>query len=92
MDWKSLIAELQGLGLSQTQIAEVCGCGQSAISGLARGVTKDPGWSIGERLRRLLEAKKAEAAEGAVAAEGEAAVAPSGRRSMGSSEPVAAGT
>lgn len=60
MDWKSLIAELQAFGLSQGVIAERCRCGQSTISELSKGVTKDPRHSIGEALRRLVEEKRAE--------------------------------
>lgn len=62
MDWKLLIAELQGFGLSQGAIAGECGCGQSTISELAKGVTKDPRHSIGEKLRQLAKTKREEAA------------------------------
>lgn len=55
MDWKLLIAELQGYGLTQPQIAAVCGCGQATISELARGTTKDPRHSLGESLRSLAD-------------------------------------
>lgn len=62
MNWKNAIAELQGFGLTQPQIAEVCGCQQTTISALATGKTKDPRHSLGERLRALLAAKQREAA------------------------------
>jgi len=55
MDWKSAIASLQGRGLTQPQIAAWCGCGQSTISELAVGRTKDPRDSTGQALRSLLE-------------------------------------
>jgi predicted transcriptional regulator len=63
MDWKTVIAELAGLGVTQPQIAEACRCSQSAISQLATGRIKDPRDSIGQAIRRLLEAKRAEAAQ-----------------------------
>lgn len=63
MDWKEVIAELGRLGVRQPQIAEACGCSQGAISLLATGQTKDPKHSTGEALRRLLAAKRREAAE-----------------------------
>lgn len=55
MDWKSTIAELQAHGLSQPQIAAVCGCGQATISDLASGKTQDPRHSLGQNLIALLE-------------------------------------
>jgi transcriptional regulator with XRE-family HTH domain len=81
MDWKSHIAELLGHGLTQQQIAAACGCRQSTISQLATGETKDPRYSIGESLRRLLDAKRGESAE-----EAEAATAPANGARAASSE------
>lgn len=60
MDWKLLIAELQSLEMTQAQIAAACNCGQSTVSELAKGVTKDPRHSIGEALRKLLLEKRAQ--------------------------------
>lgn len=68
MDWVSFMAELQGFGLSQQEIAEWCGCGQSTISDLARGDAKDPRDSLGQRLRTLMLMKRAERAAAAEAA------------------------
>jgi predicted transcriptional regulator len=67
MDWKTVIAELAGLGVTQPQIAEACRCSQSAISQLATGRIKDPRDSIGQAIRAMLEAKRADAAQKAVA-------------------------
>ena len=53
MDWKSLIADLAKLGLTQKQIAAAAGISQPAVSDLARGRTLSPVWEIGEKLRRL---------------------------------------
>ena len=53
MDWKIIIQELQDSGLTQMQIADACGTGQSHISSLARGARIEPRHSLGERLLRL---------------------------------------
>lgn len=53
MDWKTLILDLQGAGLSQGQIALACKTGQSHISSLARGTRRCPNWELGDRLLRL---------------------------------------
>jgi predicted XRE-type DNA-binding protein len=53
MDWKALIAELQEY-LSQPQIAAIVGCGQSTLSDLASGASKEPRYSLGESLKALL--------------------------------------
>lgn len=67
MDWTAIIAELlKEHGMSQPQIAAVCKCAQSSISAIARGETKDPRHSTGEALRKLLDAKRCEAAQKAV--------------------------
>jgi transcriptional regulator with XRE-family HTH domain len=68
MDWKEVIAELTRLGTTQPQIAEACGCSQGTVSLLANGKTKDPRDSLGQKLRALLEAKRAQAAENVRAA------------------------
>lgn len=66
MNWKEAIAELIRLGMKQPQIAEECGCSQATVSMLANGKILDPRDSIGQAVRRLLEAKRREAAEKAV--------------------------
>lgn len=53
MNWKALIRDLIETGLTQQQIAQACGTGQSHISALARGSRKSPGWELGERILRL---------------------------------------
>jgi len=60
MDWKKLISELGSQGLSQPQIAAICGCGQATISDLSNGKTKDPRDSLGQALRALMDKTKAE--------------------------------
>lgn len=60
MDWKTTIAQIQAHGLTQPQIAAVCGCGQATISDLASGKTQDPRHSLGEALRGLLSRLEAE--------------------------------
>lgn len=66
-DWSALVMELTDVhGMSQRQIAGYCVCGQSAISELARGETKDPRHRIGEALRALRVLKRREASEKAV--------------------------
>ena len=55
MNWSNVISELQAAGWSQPQIAAECGCAQSTISDLARGSTKDPRYTIGEKLKQLAD-------------------------------------
>ena len=55
MNWSNVIAELQAAGWSQPQIAAECGCAQSTISDLAGGRTKDPRYTIGEKLKQLAD-------------------------------------
>lgn len=64
MDWTVVISELSDtFGMSQPEIAAACNCGQSTVSGLVTGVTKDPRHSTGQKLLALLETKRREAAE-----------------------------
>jgi transcriptional regulator with XRE-family HTH domain len=62
MDWKTLIAELIAMGMTQPEIAARCGCGQTTISELYRGVTHEPRHSLGEKLRKLHTSKRRGAA------------------------------
>ena len=55
MNWPALISDIQAAGWSQPQIAAECRCAQSTISDLAGGRTKDPRYTIGERLKQLAE-------------------------------------
>lgn len=59
MDWNSVIRELQDFGLTQPQIAALCGCGQATLSDLANGRSKELRHALGESLRTLLERCKA---------------------------------
>jgi len=52
MNWQNLIRELQA-SMTQSQIAEACGTGQSHISALARGARLSPSWELGDRLIAL---------------------------------------
>lgn len=59
MDWKNIIAEIQRHGeLTQAQIAKTVDCGQATISDLANGSTKQPNYSLGAALLRVLEQVK----------------------------------
>jgi hypothetical protein len=53
MDWKSLITDLCASGMTQKQIADACNTGQSHISSLANGHRKEPGYTLGDRLKKL---------------------------------------
>ena len=72
MDWSKLISSIQKRGLSQTQIAEICGCGQVTISDLLKGTPTEPRFTLGQKLivlskagdrelKRLCSKQKAEA-------------------------------
>jgi predicted transcriptional regulator len=53
MDWQRLVLDIQGAGLTQTEIAVRTESSQASISDLLRGKVRDPRWSLGERLRAL---------------------------------------
>lgn len=53
MDWKSLIADLQGAGMSQTAIGVTLGKSQAWVCAVGAGKYADLKWSDGEALRRL---------------------------------------
>ena len=53
MNWTNLLTELFSSGMTQAAIADFCGCGQSTISELARGVTSSPSFELGQNLLRL---------------------------------------
>ena len=63
MDWKSLIADLAQLGMTQKEIGAAVGLSQPAVSDLARGRTPSPVWEVGEALRRLHAARCAAMSE-----------------------------
>lgn len=60
MDWQSLIASIQKRGLSQVQIASICGCGQPTISDLSKGHTVEPRFALGQQLIVLSKASDRE--------------------------------
>lgn len=53
MDWKSIIAELMSAGVTQKEIGEQVGLKQPSVSDLARGVTAEVSWKVGEKLLAL---------------------------------------
>lgn len=53
MDWKSIIAELMSAGVTQKEIGEEVGLKQPSVSDLARGVTAEVSWRVGEKLLAL---------------------------------------
>ena len=53
MNWTQLLIDLKSARLSQTQIAEFCGCGQTTISDLYAGKIKNPSYPIGLSLIAL---------------------------------------
>lgn len=61
IDWVSLLSYLKSEGVTQVMAAEIVGSTQTTLSDLARGNTKEPGYSLGTRLlalRDLVEARK----------------------------------
>ncbi|WP_225782645.1 hypothetical protein [Xenophilus sp. Marseille-Q4582] len=53
MDWPSIISSLQGKDLTHSQIAKLCGCGQSTITDLLTSKSKEPRYALGRRLIEL---------------------------------------
>jgi predicted transcriptional regulator len=54
MDWKRIISDLKGRGLSEAKIAAMMGCStQSTIHRLYAGEILDPAYSTGAALLRL---------------------------------------
>lgn len=57
MEPSQLVAALlERGGMTQTQIAEACGCSQSTISDIAKGKNKSPAYHIGKKLEALVAA------------------------------------
>ena len=48
-----LVKKLTSTGFTQKQIAEKVGVSQAAISKIERGLTKDPGSSIGAAIEKM---------------------------------------
>jgi predicted transcriptional regulator len=57
MDWQKIISDLSGFGVTQKDMAAHCGCGQSTISEIGRGVIKNPAYNIGKCLVDLYAEK-----------------------------------
>lgn len=55
MDWKSLISDLKGAGVTQQEIGAAVGLSQPAVSDLARGRTHEVSWGVGQKLIALHE-------------------------------------
>lgn len=55
MDWQNLISRLIQAGMTQRQISDACGCGQSTISDIATGKTAEPGATIALKLLSLIQ-------------------------------------
>jgi hypothetical protein len=53
MDWKTLIAEIQAAGMSQSDIGRHINKSQAWVSAAATGKYDDLKWSDGEALRAL---------------------------------------
>ena len=61
MNWIKIIAELTDRtkgGLTQTELAKRCGCGQSTISEIGRGEILSPNFELGQKLVALHAAMK----------------------------------
>lgn len=55
-DFAQIVRDLKVKGYTQSDLAAACGIGQSSISDIATGTTKDPSYSVGAKLLRLAEA------------------------------------
>ncbi|WP_112692644.1 helix-turn-helix transcriptional regulator [Microvirgula sp. AG722] len=53
MDWKQLIKDLVGRGLTQNEIGRAADVSQPYISDLLNGRRRQPSWEIGDKLLRL---------------------------------------
>jgi transcriptional regulator with XRE-family HTH domain len=56
MDWQKIIIELTDRsigGFTQAALAEICGCGQSTISEIGRGIISRPNADVGMKLLEL---------------------------------------
>ena len=51
--WSSMLRDLKRAGMTQMQIAERCGCEQSAVSALSNGRAEEPRHTLGERIIAL---------------------------------------
>lgn len=53
MDFKTVISDLMGAGLTQSQIGRLAGLKQGSITDLIRGRTQEPRYNAGRRLVAL---------------------------------------
>ena len=53
MNYTLLVKKLTAAGFTQKQIAAKAGVSQAAISKIERGLTKDPGSSIGAAIEKI---------------------------------------
>lgn len=53
MDFKALMADILGGGLSQREAAAILQCSQTHISDLLNGTRKEPGYALGMRIVKL---------------------------------------
>jgi len=53
MNWPHILRSLVKSGMTQPQIAAVCQCGQSTLSELLHGKTRDPRYSLAASLIKL---------------------------------------
>jgi transcriptional regulator with XRE-family HTH domain len=51
--WTSVVAALMRSGLTQSQLAGLCGVAQSTISDLHRGASRSPSFGLGQKLLQL---------------------------------------
>lgn len=56
-DWSAIVKALVASGLTQPQIADACGCGQSTLSDLLNRRTIDPRVSLALKLLRLAQSR-----------------------------------
>lgn len=53
MNWKKIVREIAATGLTQTQIGEICGMSQAAVSAMLIGVRSNPSFAVGRALLDL---------------------------------------
>lgn len=57
INFQLLLSGLIAAGMRQPEIAQHVGCGQSTISDLMRGATKEPRYSLGQKILTLAQAR-----------------------------------
>jgi len=56
MDFKDILEKLISSGCTQQELAAECGCGQSTLSDIITGKTKEPRWNLAKKLLDLSKA------------------------------------